>query len=175
MNFKQAITESMTALAVDKRTRFVGYGMQKGRAMGTLSGVSSDQIIETTVAENHMVAMATGLSLAGLLPLVYVERCDFLIHAADAIVNHLDKIETISRGQFKPAVIIRITVGNSKKPLFTGVTHTRDHSEAFRLMCPNCHVATLSDADQVLRQFAEARQRQLAGESTLLFEYKDLI
>jgi len=175
MNFKQAITESMTALAVDKRTRFVGYGMQKGRAMGTLSSVPADQIIETTVAENHMVAMATGLSLAGLLPLVYVERCDFLIHAADAIVNHLDKISTISCGQFEPAVIIRVTVGNFKKPLFTGVTHTRDHSDAFEIMCPNCHVATLSDADQVLRQFAEARQRQLAGESTLLFEYKDLI
>lgn len=175
MTYKQAITESMTALSGENRTRFVGYGMTKGRAMGTLSGVPAAQLIETTVAENHMVAMATGLSLAGLLPLVYVERCDFLVHAADAIVNHLDKIALISRGQFTPAVIIRVTVGNSRKPLFTGITHTRDHCMAFRLMCPHCHVTALVDVNNVQARIADARQRQLQGQSTLLFEYKDMM
>jgi len=174
MTYKAAITSAMTALSTDPRTRFVGYGMKRGRSMGTLSGVPEEQIIETTLAENQMTGFATGLSIMGRLPLVYFERADFLMHACDAIVNHLDKLSEISLGQFRPAVILRVTVGNTTKPLFTGITHTRDHAHAFRAMVSFPVVVLMRTAD-ILPRYAHARKRQLEGVSTMMIEYKDLL
>jgi pyruvate/2-oxoglutarate/acetoin dehydrogenase E1 component len=117
----------MESLAADPLVRFVGYGVRiGGRAQGTLKNVPDSQLIEMPVAENLMVGFAIGLALKGLKPVVFIERFDFILNALDAIVNHLDKIETISRGEFKPAMILRIVVGNKSKPLFTGETHTQD-------------------------------------------------
>lgn len=172
MTYKEALTAAMDALAADPMNRFVGYGMKRGRAMGTIPEAHAGQIIETTLAENHMASFAIGLSLMGRLPLVYFERADFVLHAADAIVNHLDKMKQLSRGEFAPAVILRVTVGNSQKPLFTGVTHTRDYTEAFRAMV-SFPVVRLIKAEDILAEYTAARVNQRHGVSTMLVEYKD--
>lgn len=173
MTYKEALTTSMDQLAEDPRTLFLGYGMLIGRAAGTLNKVPSEQIIETTLAENLMVGMATGLSLTGRLPVVFFERADFLLNAADAIVNHLNAMSIISDNEFEPAVIIRVVIGNSKKPLFTGHTHTQDFSKAFRNMV-DFPVVVLESAEDILPAYETARNNQLAGLSTMLFERKDL-
>ena len=67
--------------------------------MGTLKDVPDDQKIETPVAENLMVGLAIGMSFEGFKPVVYFERHDFMLVAADAISNHIDKIERISHGE----------------------------------------------------------------------------
>lgn len=164
----------MTALACDPLTRFVGYGLRKGRAMGTLESVPDEQIIETPVAENLMAGVAIGLALTGLKPVVYFERADFILNALDAIVNHLDKAATLSRGVFKPAVILRITVGNRNKPLFTGPPHVQDFSRALAEMV-SFPVWKVPGADDVSECYARAAADQSAGISTALFEYKDLL
>jgi hypothetical protein len=175
-SYKFNLGAAMNSLAVDPRTRFVGYGLKHGRAMGTLSSVPDAQIVETPVAENLMVGVAIGLSLRGLLPVVYFERCDFLTNALDAIVNHLDKAARLSRGEFTPALILRITVGNREKPLFTGAPHTQDFSQALGCMANNLWVGKLNRADSPAGEYyANARESQLKGESTALFEYKDLM
>lgn len=127
-SYKDALISAMDYLAADPLVRFIGYGVTNGKAMGTLKNVSPSQLIEMPVAENLMVSFAIGLSLKGLKPVVFIERFDFILNALDAIVNHLDKIETISHGEFKPTMILRIVVGNQQKPLFTGKTHTQDFS-----------------------------------------------
>lgn len=164
----------MTALGADPLVRFYGYGMRKGGAMGTLAGVKPEQIVETPVAENLMVGLAIGAALTGLRPVVYFERADFLLCGADAIVNHLDKLAVMSRGEFKPGVIIRVTVGNQAKPLFTGATHVQDFSDAFRSMVrmPVCNLIHDSQTEDVYWSAHEAMTR---GESTTIFEYKDLM
>jgi pyruvate dehydrogenase E1 component beta subunit len=106
MTYKESITASMDELAKDPDVCFIGYGIRYGKAMGTLKNVSESQLIETPVAENLMVGLAIGLSLRGKKPVVFIERADFLLNALDAIVNHLDKIELMSRGQFQPACIL---------------------------------------------------------------------
>ena len=175
MTYKEQITAANTALAADPRTIFIGYGLQHGRAMGTLRDVSPAQILETPVAENLMVGLAIGLSLRGRLPVVFIERCDFLLNAMDAIVNHLDKAATLSRGEFTPAVILRIVVGNRQKPLFTGPVHTQDFSEALARMTSlwisKCH----HQECPIDLYYKGARKAQLEGQSTAIFEYKDLI
>lgn len=174
MTYKQKITEAMTTLADNTRTRFIGYGLTHGRAGGTLTGAKPYQIIETPVAENLMCGVAVGQSLAGLLPVLYFERFDFALNAADCIVNHLAAAQHISRDRFKPAVIIRVVVGNSRKPLFTGRTHTQDFSAAFRLMV-DFPVVRLSEDRDVAAVYDAARNHQMRGESSMIVEYKDLL
>jgi pyruvate/2-oxoglutarate/acetoin dehydrogenase E1 component len=132
MKYKEALKLSMEKLADDPLVRFVGYNTLFGRANGTLVNVTDDQCVETTVAENLMAGMAIGLSITGYKPIVYIERCDFIFNALDAIVNHLDKIEQMSKGEFAPKVVIRIVIGSKKNPLFTGITHTQDYTEVLQ-------------------------------------------
>ena len=122
MSYKDELTKANIKLAQNPKVRFIGYGLKKGRALGTLKEVADSQIIEMPVAENLMMGFAIGLSLKGYLPVVFIERMDFLLNAMDAMVNHLDKIAKISHGEFHPKVIIRCIVGNTKKPLYTGAS-----------------------------------------------------
>lgn len=174
ITYKEALMQTNAKLAANPQTRFIGYGLQKGRALGTLKGIDSAQIIETPVAENLMLGLAIGLSLKGMNPVVFIERMDFILNALDAIVNHLDKARALSRGEFSPAVIIRAVVGNQHKPLYTGLTHTQDFSEALRHMV-SFPVLQLKTPDNVLDAYRVAEENQVNGVSIILIEYKDLV
>ena len=130
MKFKDAVTQGMTELGEDGAI-FIGYSLIPGDAMGTLKNVPDDQKIETPVAENLMVGLAIGMSFEGFLPVLYYERHDFMMVAADAIINHIDKIERISHGEFKCPIIIR-AVTTDAGPFYSGITHSQDFTEVFR-------------------------------------------
>lgn len=172
LNYKAELSKAMDMLSADPGARFIGYGVKRGRAMGTMKGVAESQLIETPVAENLMVGLGTGLALRGLKPLVFIERCDFLTNSMDALVNHLDKISLISRGEFNPTAIIRVVVGNRTKGLQTGVTHTQDFSIAMTHMLTTTKVVRLETADQIVPAYTQAIA-DLGKCSTVLFEYKD--
>jgi pyruvate/2-oxoglutarate/acetoin dehydrogenase E1 component len=172
--YKDALVQGNIALAANDRTRFIGYGLMKGRALGTLKGVAANQIIETPVAENLMVGLAIGLALKGYRPVVFIERMDFILNALDAIVNHLDKAKPLSRGEFSPAVVIRTVVGNKEKPLYTGITHTQDFAEAVRHMV-SFPVFQLKTPAEVTTAYQQAESNLVTGISTILVEYKDLV
>ncbi len=174
LSYKGELTKAMEALAADPLVRFVGYGVKiGGRALETLKNVPDSQLIEIPVAENLMVGFAIGLSIKGLKPVVFLERFDFWWNASDAIVNHLDKINQISRGEFSPTMILRIVVGNRNKPLFTGVTHTQDYSPSLRAAV-SFPVLGLHAPVQIGVQYKAAYAR-LDRQSTALVEYKDLM
>lgn len=173
-SYRDAITAENTALGRDPRTLFIGYGLTRGRALGTLREVAAAQILETPVAENLMVGAAIGAALAGRRPVVFIERMDFLCNALDALVNHADKLATISRGEFSPGIIVRCIVGNRTKPLFTGETHTQDLTSAVELMLPNSLVCRIRDAEGARIYYGAAKLAQVEGRVSLLTEYKDL-
>lgn len=173
--YKDQLALAMDNLAADKAVRFIGYGVKiGGRALGTLKNVPDAQLIETPVAENLMVGLATGMSLAGLRPVVFIERMDFILNALDAIVNHLSAADTISRGQFNPAAILRVVIGNRSKPLYTGPTHVQDFTEAIRKMV-DFPVLRLTDQAQIAPAYFDAHAGLHCGRSTMLVEHKDLI
>ena len=179
MTYKDALTAAMQDLAKDPAICFVGYGVRcGGRAAGTLKGIPDTQLIETPVAENLMVGMAIGLALSGRRPVVYIERFDFILNAMDAIVNHLDKIERLSQGQFQPSIILRVVVGNKKKPLYTGLTHTQDFTEVMRQMV-SFPIVRLEHAAAIGPAYAVAHQALQLNpgfkHSTMLVELKDEI
>src|SRR3989344_53299 len=132
MKYQEAIKKSMEMIAEDEKSVFIGYNISYGsKAYGTLKDIPDSKKIETPVTENLMMGLAMGMSLEGFRPIVFFERHDFMLIALDAIVNHLDKFEVMSNGQYKLPVIIRATVG-SKKPLDPGPQHTKDHSEILK-------------------------------------------
>jgi len=173
MTYKDAITASMTNLGAQKEFLAAGYNVRYGRAAGTLVNVPEEKLIETPLAENLMTGMAIGLSLQGFVPVVYYERSDFLTCGMDAIVNHLDKLNTISEGVHRPACIIRVVVGNSKTPLFTGPTHVQCFADAMRKMV-SFPVKELRWKTEIEAAYEEAWHNAKAGISTMLFDFKDL-
>lgn len=132
LSYKDAVKEAMTKLGKQKYV-FLGYSITPGDAMGTLVKVPNDQKIEMPVAENLMVGMAIGMSLEGICPVVYFERHDFMLCAADAIGNHLDKITQLSDGQFKTPVILK-TVVDDGGLFYSGPTHSQNFTDLFRRM-----------------------------------------
>lgn len=176
LTYKEALSEQMTQFAADPLARFVGYGLRDGRGgNGTMKKVPNERICETTVAENLMVGIAHGMALTGLRPLVLVERSDFLANCMSAISHHLDCAKLISRGEFNPSVVIRVVVGNSQKPLFTGYTHTRSFAPAMRTLL-KMPVYEVNTPEEVTAAYERAFQEQRDGiGSSMIFERKDLL
>ncbi len=172
--YKNELIKSMDFLSSDPLVSFIGYGVGYGaKGMGTLVNVSSNQLIETSVSENLMMGLGIGLSLTGRKPVVFFERFDFVLNAADAIVNHLDKIKSISRSEYNPTAIIRVVVGGRETPPFTGETHIQDYSDAFSRML-SFPVIQLTNENMVFNEYKSA-YNNLDKHSTMLVEYKDLI
>ena len=125
-SYKDAMIESMTHLG-KLGAIFIGYNVKYGNAIGTLKNVPDDQKLETPVAENLMAGLAIGMSFEGFLPVLYYERHDFMMVAADAIINHIDKIERISHGEFKCPIIIRAVTADAGPFLLWYHTFSRLH------------------------------------------------
>ena len=78
-------------------------------------------------------------------------------------------MEEMTRGTFKPRVIIRTSIG-AKVPLNGGLQHTQDHTEAFRLLLDNVDVVLLKDKEDIQPAYQNALTRE-DGKSTLIIEY----
>jgi pyruvate dehydrogenase E1 component alpha subunit len=132
ISFKNAVTEAMTEIG-KANSVFIGYNVKYGNAMGNLVNVENSKKIETPVAENLMAGLAIGMSFEGFIPVLYYERHDFMLVAADAIINHIDKIERISHGEFKVPVIIRAVTADAG-PFYSGITHSQDFTNVLKAL-----------------------------------------
>jgi len=132
ISFKNAVTEAMTEIG-KMNSVFIGYNVKYGNAMGNLINVDNNKKIETPVAENLMAGLAIGMSFEGFKPVVYYERHDFMLVAADAIINHANHIERISYGEYQCPVIFRTVVADSG-PFYSGPTHSQNFTNGFKNM-----------------------------------------
>jgi len=156
ISYKNAMIDAMTELGSDKNTIFIGYNVLKGDAMGTLKNVPPDQKLETPVAENLMSGLAIGMSFEGFKPVLYFERHDFMLVAADAIGNHIDKIERVSHGEYKVPVIIR-AVEAFGGPFYSGPTHHQDFTAVLKELV-DFPVLDPVTGTEVLKAFKGAKQ-----------------
>jgi len=157
MRYKDEVTKAMTLLAEDKRVIFLGQSVRyPGHVMyGTLENVPLARKIELPVFEDTQLGISTGLALEGYIPVSIFPRMDFLIIAMDQLVNHLDKIEQMSCGQFKPKVIIRTMVGSTSQ-LNPGPQHCQDHTEALKSLLTNIDVVKLLDPENIVSAYRNA-------------------
>lgn len=166
ISYKEAMNQAMTELG-EAGAIFIGYNVARGDAMGTLKGVPADQKLETPVAENLMSGLAIGMSFEGFLPVLYFERHDFMLVAADAIGNHIDKIERISHGEYKVPVIIR-AVEAFGGPFYSGPTHHQDFTGVMKELVSFPVMDPVTGVD-VLKAFRGSKE---SGRPAMIIERK---
>lgn len=175
MNLNQQYNDNlrlaMTFLADQPDTVFLGQAVDyAGTGLyDTLSHLPADKKFEFPVAENFQVGYSLGMSLAGYVPVSTFPRWNFLLCAADQIVNHLDKLEKMSSGGYQPKVIIRVAAG-SRTPIDPQQQHVGDFSAAFKMMCTNIDVVSLRSHEDILPAY---RAAYASPRSTILVEYPD--
>jgi len=168
MDYKKQTKKAMELLAKNRKTVFLGQTvLYPGSPMyASFENVPLAKKIEMPVAEDMQLGMSIGLSLEGLIPISVYPRIDFLILAMNQLINHLDKIDEMSSGEFKPKVIIRTQIGN-KKPLYPGIQHCGDYTNALKVLCKNIKVVKIKKAEDVIPEYKKALK---SLRSTILIE-----
>jgi pyruvate/2-oxoglutarate/acetoin dehydrogenase E1 component len=163
----ESLCEAMALLAKDPKTVFMGQACRYlGTAMfSTLRDVPMEQRLELPVAENMQLGMATGIALAGGLPVCMYPRINFMLEALPQLVQHLDKIPLFS--DYRPKVIIRTSIATTD-PLDPGVQHIGDYSSAIESMLSTVKVVRLTEASMIVPAYKEAIE---ADGSTLIVEW----
>ncbi len=137
MTYKEAITEDMKWLGRRKDILVLGQGIAVGdRMYHTLDTVPQRKCIEMPVAENLIMGSAIGLALTGFRPLVVFQRMDFMLIAADQIINHLALIPKMSGYQYQLPVIIRACIGSRDTKFDVGPQHQHDFRHVFKRYIP---------------------------------------
>jgi pyruvate/2-oxoglutarate/acetoin dehydrogenase E1 component len=72
----------------------------------------------------------------------------------DAIVNHIDKIERISHGEFKVPIIIRAVAADAG-PFYSGITHSQDFTSLLKTAV-SFPVSDPKNGKEILRAFRDA-------------------
>ena len=85
----------MTYLGLHPKTLFIGQAVAyKGTAMtNTLVEIKKNKLLELPVAEEMQMGMTLGMALNGTVPVSLYPRWNFLLLAANQLVNHVDKNE----------------------------------------------------------------------------------
>jgi pyruvate/2-oxoglutarate/acetoin dehydrogenase E1 component len=171
--YNQRIKEAMSWLAEQPDTIFLGQNIVYGGTAiaDDLQNIPDNKKLEFPVAENLQIGVSTGMAINGLVPVSVFPRWNFLLVATDQIVNHLDKMSSLSRGRCQPKVIIRVAVG-SENPVDPQDQHKGDFSDAFSLMCKNIEVIRCLTPDSVLLAYQKAYTRT-DGRSTIVVELSD--
>jgi pyruvate/2-oxoglutarate/acetoin dehydrogenase E1 component len=173
MKYFEELKRSMTLLAQDPRTVFIGQAVaEAGTAMtNTLKEVPRNRLLELPVVEEMQMGMTMGMALTGLVPVSIYPRWNFLLCALNQLVNHLDKVQVMSNNGYKTKAIIRTSIG-SQRPLHPQYQHVGDFTEALRAMCSTIEVIRLDEPSDIFPAYERALLRS-DGRSTILVEYGD--
>lgn len=169
ISYKNAINQSMDELGKLDNAIFIGYNVANGDAGGSLKTVPKEKKLETPVAENLMTGLGIGMSFEGFKPIVYFERHDFMLVAADAIGNHVSHIERLSHGEYKVPMIIRSVVADAG-PFYSGPTHSQNFTNVFRELV-NFPVLSPNTGAELLESY---RLASVSTQPVMIVERKSL-
>jgi pyruvate dehydrogenase E1 component beta subunit len=117
ISFNQAIKDATyQAMKISKDVVVFGLGVgSTSNIYGTTQGLKEkfgkDRVFDTPAAESALTAMATGMSITGLRPLLIHQRFDFMIYSLDQIVNWIALWRFKSGGKSFLPLTIRTIVG----------------------------------------------------------------
>jgi pyruvate/2-oxoglutarate/acetoin dehydrogenase E1 component len=170
MTYFDELCRAMEMIAEHPRSIFLGQAVaEKGTGMtASFAKVPREKLLELPVFEDCQLGMSIGLALDGMLPVSVFPRWNFLLLAANQLVNHLDKLPMYS--DYNPKVIVRVAVGTST-PLDPGPQHLGDLSGAFRRMLRTVAVVQLRHPHHIMQCYDAAVRRD---GSTVLVEYPEL-
>jgi len=171
MMYKDSLTNMMTKLGEMDNTVFLGQQILfPGNPMsGTLINVPKEKMIELPVMEDSQMGMSLGMAMDGKFVITFYPRWDFLICAANQLVNHVDKIELMSNGQWKPNMIIRVAKG-SEIPLNPGPQHRGNYFNEFQSITQTIKFFDCVTVDDIENAYNHAINE---GGITLINEYPE--
>jgi pyruvate dehydrogenase E1 component beta subunit len=133
LTYVQAIREAHAQmLASDPRVFVVGQGLWSPWYAGaSLDGLDQEfgraRLLDTPVSENAVTGMAVGAALAGMRPIVFHPRMDFMLLAADPIINQAANWSYLFGGQIGVPLVIRAVINR-------GGEQGAQHSQALHAM-----------------------------------------
>lgn len=147
MKYLEEIDKGMRLFA-ESNTIIIGQAVKyKGHAITRQAAFWPDnKKIELPVAEEMQTGIALGMSVNGDTVVSIYPRMNFLICAANQLLNHLDKWELMGCGV--PHVILKAVIG-SEYPLDPGHQHKANWVSEIKSMCEKVNVFDLKYAYQV--------------------------
>jgi len=155
LTYAQAVREGFAQLlATDPRVFIIGQGVWSPWYAGTSlkdldKEFGRDRVIDSPVSENATTAAAVGAALAGMRPIVFHPRLDFMLLAVDPIVNQAANWSYLFAGQVHVPVVIRASINRGGEQ---GAQHSQA-VQAFFMHVPGLKVvmpATAYDAKGLL-------------------------
>jgi len=173
MKYFDELKRSMDWLNEKSDTLFLGQAVEyAGTAMtNTLKDVNKNKLLEMPVNEDMQMGMTIGMALNGTIPISIYPRWNFLLLAANQVINHLDKIKIMSNGGYTPKVIIRTSIG-AQRPFHPQHQHIADFTGGFKAMCDWIDIIRLDEPHQIFESFKYAYERT-DNRPTILVEWGD--
>lgn len=173
MTYKEKLHEAMKKLAGDERVVFIGQGLLEEEPFyGTLSGIPKSKMLEMPCAEILSTGTAIGLALTGWIPVLLFQRMDFMLLAADQLINHAAMFPKLSGGKIKVPMIIRACIGSSDPKFDVGIQHNKDFTTLFEPYMNLWRLKPWSDKELGGIHFEGAFK--IPEELTMTIEYKDM-
>jgi pyruvate dehydrogenase E1 component beta subunit len=127
----------------DERVFVLGEDISIGGSfhltLGLRDRFGEDRILDTPVAEAGFVGLAIGAAIAGRRPVVDFQYGDFLLCAADQVINQASKFRLMSGGQVTVPLVLHAPTGVSGR----GAQHANS-IENFFFGTPGLHLAVPS-------------------------------
>ncbi len=114
IKYSEAIVEATKQLLVgDPRVFVLGLGVPQGTgAVGALAKEYPARVLDTPTSEAALTGLAVGASIAGLRPIVFHDRVEFSLLAADQMFTQASKWRYMFGGEGGSApVTLRIMIG----------------------------------------------------------------
>lgn len=125
----EAIDEEMqrdeNVLLLGEDVAFIGGNFKT--SVGLLEKYGPMRVRDTPISEAGFVGMSIGMAITGLRPVVELMFSDFLLVAADQIINQAAKIRYMSGGQVSVPLVIRTPIG-------AGRSSAAQHSQSMQAM-----------------------------------------
>lgn len=145
-SYAQAINEAHEQLlAADPNVFVIGQGVESPWCVGTttlglIDKFGSDRVIDTPISETAVTGAAIGAAMAGMRPIVFHPRMDFMYLAMDQIINHGAHWFYMFGGQVNVPVTIRgiINRGNEQAAQHSQSPYAMYlHVPGIKVVCPS--------------------------------------
>jgi pyruvate dehydrogenase E1 component beta subunit len=177
LTFRQALHDTLREeLLRDKNVFLIGeeIGTFEGSykiTAGLLKEFGPKRVVDTPIAENGFVGLATGAAMLGLRPVVEIMTINFIALAIDEILNHAAKIYYMFGGQTPVPLVIRTPGGGGQQ---LSATHSQNlevwfaHIPGLQVVAPS----TPEDARGLLRTAIRNNNPVLFLENLALYNMK---
>jgi len=112
LSYSLAINEAFhQMMSAYKFVLLIGQGINSpwyvgNTASGLLERFGSERVIDTPVSENAVTGVSVGAAIAGMKPIVVHPRMDFMLYAADPIINEAANWHYMFGGRSQAPVVV---------------------------------------------------------------------